>query len=85
MMAMIRGVTDREGALACQRHPGEAYVTVGLRVYSDGALEPYIKETGSPIAITNMVIDAPLDGAIVVNLGAYVQSIEWYGDPKEGG
>lgn len=66
--------------LAICRHKAEDYVHIGVHVYPDGVLEPYIIETGKPIVITRLSLDAPVEGAVTVKLTMHVERLGMYRD-----
>ena len=47
--------------MASNAQPAEGYCEIGVRVYPDGSMEPFVLETGQALGVARCALDMSMD------------------------
>jgi len=68
--------------MAMKAQPAEGYCEVGVRIYPDGSMEPFILETGQALAVDRCKLDMTMDTAMKLQFECFVSAVKMMPAPE---
>ena len=68
--------------MAMRAQPAEGYCEVGVRIYPDGSMEPFILETGQALAVDRCKLDMTMGTAMKLKFECFVSAVKMMPAPE---